>query len=66
MSKQLRESVNHASNWNEPVVRLRGLPYNCKQEEVIAFFEGKWGGEKVKGTKLFLQSWANKKNLGKK
>ncbi|CAF1012803.1 unnamed protein product [Adineta steineri] len=27
-------------NWREPVVRLRGLPYNSSKEDVQGFFEG--------------------------
>jgi hypothetical protein len=27
-------------NWHEPVVRLRGLPYNSSKEDVVRFFDG--------------------------
>lgn len=27
-------------NWREPVVRLRGLPYNSSKEDVTRFFDG--------------------------
>jgi hypothetical protein len=27
-------------NWHEPVVRLRGLPYNSSKEDVTRFFDG--------------------------
>ncbi len=27
-------------NWQEPVVRLRGLPYKSSKEDVIKFFDG--------------------------
>lgn len=27
-------------NWHEPVVRLRGLPYNSSKEDVTRFFNG--------------------------
>ncbi len=27
-------------NWREPVVRLRGSPYNSSKEDVIKFFDG--------------------------
>jgi hypothetical protein len=27
-------------NWREPVVRLRGLPYNSSKEDVVRFFDG--------------------------
>lgn len=30
-------------NWQEPVVRLRGLPYKSSKEDVIKFFNGKYG-----------------------
>ena len=30
----------NSENWREPVVRLRGLPYNSSKEDVIGFFRG--------------------------
>ncbi|CAF0860294.1 unnamed protein product [Adineta ricciae] len=32
-------NVNN-ENWRDPVVRLRGLPYNSSKEDVIGFFRG--------------------------
>jgi hypothetical protein len=39
------DSENNSSNttndnWHEPVVRLRGLPYNSSKEDVTRFFDG--------------------------
>jgi hypothetical protein len=33
-------SSSNNDNWREPVVRLRGLPYNSSKEDVTKFFEG--------------------------
>jgi hypothetical protein len=30
----------NGENWREPVVRLRGLPYNSSKEDVTRFFNG--------------------------
>ena len=39
------DSINQQDNdsWQEPVVRLRGLPYKSSKEDVIKFFNGKYG-----------------------
>jgi hypothetical protein len=33
-------SSTNNDNWHEPVVRLRGLPYNSSKEDVVRFFDG--------------------------
>jgi hypothetical protein len=33
-------STTTNDNWHEPVVRLRGLPYNSSKEDVTRFFDG--------------------------
>ena len=33
-------SISNNDNWREPVVRLRGLPYNSSKEDVMGFFDG--------------------------
>lgn len=33
-------SNTNNDNWREPVVRLRGLPYNSSKEDVVRFFDG--------------------------
>ena len=38
--QQSHASETNAENWREPVVRLRGLPYNSSKEDVTSFFNG--------------------------
>ena len=40
LNKHLEESARNASNWHDPVVRLRGLPYGCQNNEIVEFFAG--------------------------
>ena len=42
LNKHLEESASNASNWQDPVVRLRGLPYGCSKPEIALFFEGQF------------------------
>ncbi len=46
MSEMIKSNNNNSNtpenndNWREPVVRLRGLPYNSSKEDVVRFFDG--------------------------
>lgn len=40
LEKHLRESKSNASNWSDPVIRLRGLPYGCTINDIGGFFDG--------------------------
>ena len=39
MGKSLEQSEG-SNNWNDPIVRLRGLPFSCTKEELANFFDG--------------------------
>ena len=39
--QQSNSSNTNVENWREPVVRLRGLPYNSSKEDVTRFFNGR-------------------------
>lgn len=41
LMNDLKASLTNASNWNDPVVRLRGLPFSCQESDIRQFFEGK-------------------------
>lgn len=42
-------SNTNIENWREPVVRLRGLPYNSSKEDVTRFFNGTYRSELTLG-----------------
>ncbi len=37
---ETNSSNTNNDTWHEPVVRLRGLPYNSSKEDVTRFFDG--------------------------
>jgi hypothetical protein len=39
MGKSLEQSET-SNNWSDPIVRLRGLPFSCSNEELLSFFDG--------------------------
>ncbi|CAF4781918.1 unnamed protein product, partial [Rotaria sp. Silwood2] len=40
LNNDTNSSNTNNDNWREPVVLLRGLPYNSCKEDVIRFFKG--------------------------
>ncbi|CAF0849421.1 unnamed protein product [Brachionus calyciflorus] len=40
LNKHIEESTSNTDNWSDPVVRLRGLPYGCTQDDIVNFFNG--------------------------
>jgi heterogeneous nuclear ribonucleoprotein F/H len=41
LMKHAQDTLNRTSNWCQPVVRLRGLPFEVTIMEVMNFFNGK-------------------------
>ncbi len=40
LDRHLEESAKNESQWCDPVIRLRGLPYGCTKSEITSFFDG--------------------------